>query len=233
MRFVISSPGIILKNFTEIENVSNSPEHQNASGVINQYKDIIRGQDYKLQNLQIAAKKSEEEIENLKRQLHEMQQTNAQLFDSNILLKAQLAAATSSHNGVAQNSHNQNDNNNLVSSATETELKIQNRRLEEEVNNLNAKLNDALEMTEQSLGLTEIGKMRKDQEDLLELLTDQVHFFQNHIFLKSFIILMKLINKFVQFVQEAKIKKYRHRLIKLGQTVTDDEESEDDENDKN
>lgn len=26
--------------------------------------------------------------------------------------------------------------------------------------------------------------------------------------------------------QENKIKKYRHRLIKLGQTVTDDEESE-------
>lgn len=178
MRFVIFYLGIILKNFTEIENVSNSPEHQNASGVINQYKDIIRGQDYKLQNLQIAAKKSEEEIENLKRQLHEMQQTNAQLFDSNILLKAQLAAATSSHNGVTQNSHNQNDNNNLVRSATETEFyKNQNRRLEEEVNNLNAKLNDALEMTEQSLGLTEIGKMRKDQEDLLELLTDQVRFF--------------------------------------------------------
>lgn len=199
MRFVISYLGIILKNFTEIENVSNSPEHQNASGVINQYKDIIRGQDYKLQNLQIAAKKSEEEIENLKRQLHEMQQTNAQLFDSNILLKAQLAAATSSHNGVAQNSHNQNDNNNLVRSATETEFyKNQNRRLEEEVNNLNAKLNDALEMTEQSLGLTEIGKMRKDQEDLLELLTDQVRFFfQTHKFLESFIFYIKLIKKFV------------------------------------
>lgn len=199
MRFVISYLGIILKNFTEIENVSNSPEHQNASGVINQYKDIIRGQDYKLQNLQIAAKKSEEEIENLKRQLHEMQQTNAQLFDSNILLKAQLAAATSSHNGVAQNSHNQNGNNNLVSSAAETDFyKIQNRRLEEEVNNLNAKLNDALEMTEQSLGLTEIGKMRKDQEDLLELLTDQVRFiFQTQKFLESFIFYINLIKKIV------------------------------------
>lgn len=170
-----------MKNFSDIGNVANSPEHQNASGVINQYKDIIRDQDYKLQNLQIAAKKSEEEIENLKKQMTEMQQTNAQLFDQNILLKAQLAAATSSHNGVTQNSHNQNNNNNLVSSTTETEFyKSQNRRLEDEVESLNSKLNDALEMTEQSLGLTEIGKLRKDQEDLLELLTDQVRFDLHH-----------------------------------------------------
>lgn len=170
-----------MKNFSDIGNVANSPEHQNASGVINQYKDIIRDQDYKLQNLQIAAKKSEEEIENLKKQMTEMQQTNAQLFDQNILLKAQLAAATSSHNGVTQNNHNQNNNNNLVSSTTETEFyKSQNRRLEDEVESLNSKLNDALEMTEQSLGLTEIGKLRKDQEDLLELLTDQVRFDLHH-----------------------------------------------------
>lgn len=155
-----------------MENLTNSPEHQNASGVISQYKDIIRDQDYKLQNLQIAAKKYDEEIENMKKEMNEMQQTNAQLFDQNILLKAQLAAATTSH---TQSSQFANINNNLVSSATETEFyKSENRRLEQEVISLNTKLNDALEMTEQSLGLTEIGKLRKDQEDLLELLTDQV-----------------------------------------------------------
>lgn len=177
-----------MKNFTDMENFTNSPEHQNASGVINQYKDIIRDQDYKLQNLQLAAKKYEEEIENLKKQLTEMQQTNAQLFDQNILLKAQLAAATNSHqsynnnthngsssNNNATNNHHHNNNNNLVSSSTETEFyKSENRRLEQEVADLNTKLNEALELTEQSLGLTEIGKIRKDQEDLLCLLTEQV-----------------------------------------------------------
>lgn len=158
-----------------MENLTNSPEHQNVSSVINQYKDIIRDQDYKLQNFQLAAKKSEDEIENLKKQLTEMQQTNAQLFDQNILLKAQLGAATNGHTGAPNSSHSAISNNNLVSSTTETEFyKSENRRLEQEVNSLNAKLNDALEMTEQSLGLTEIGKLRKDQEDLLELLTDQV-----------------------------------------------------------
>lgn len=168
-----------MKNFTDFENVNNSPEHQNASGVISQYKDIIRDQDYKLQNLQIAAKKSEEEIENLKKQIAEMQQTNSQLFDQNILLKAQLAAATNGHSTATttttQNGQSTNNNNNLVSSATEAEFyRSENRRLNDEVVSLNAKLNDALELTEKSLGLTEIGKMRKDQEDLLELLTDQV-----------------------------------------------------------
>lgn len=164
-----------MKNFTDFENVNNSPEHQNASGVINQYKDIIRDQDYKLQNLQIAAKKAEEEIESLKKQMTEMQQTNAQLFDQNILLKAQLAAATNGNSTATQNGQSTNNNNNLVSSATEAEFyRSENRRLNEEVNSLNAKLNDALEMTEQSLSLTEIGRLRKDQEDLLELLTDQV-----------------------------------------------------------
>lgn len=232
-----------MKNFTEIENIANSPEHQNASGVINQYKDIIRDQDYKLQSLQISAKRSEEEIENLKKQLTDVQQTNAQLFDQNILLKAQLAAATNGHNSSAtQNSHPSNNNNNLVSSATEVGFyKSENRRLEEEVNVLNAKLNEALEMTERSLGLTEIGKLRKDQEDLLELLTDQVRIkitkkltIQNQIYFEfeMKILFWHFIALFYSFLpcifhrQENKIKKYRHRLIKLGQTVTDDEESE-------
>lgn len=174
-----------MKNFTDMENLTNSPEHQNASGVISQYKDIIRDQDYKLQNLQLAAKKYEEEIENLKKQLTEMQQTNAQLFDQNILLKAQLGAATNSHQSINNHTHNggtssnttnnHNNNNTLVSSATETEFyKSENRRLEQEVADLNTKLNEALEMTEQSLSLTEIGKIRKDQEDLLCLLSEQV-----------------------------------------------------------
>lgn len=54
-------------------------------------------------------------------------------------------------------------------------MQTENRRLVQEVDLLNTKLNEALEMTEQSLNLTEIGRMRKDQDDLLELLTDQVH----------------------------------------------------------
>lgn len=150
--------------------------NQNAAGVIDQYKDIIREQDYKLQNLQISAKKFENEINHLKKQLVDLQQTNTQSFDQNILLKAQLAATTNSTN------HSNGDNganNNPVSSNTEISFyKLENSRLVTEIEHLNTRLNEALEMTEQSLSLTEIGRMRKDQEDLLELLTDQVRSIQ-------------------------------------------------------
>lgn len=171
-----------MKNFTTLDNVTNSPDllsNQNASGVISQYKDIIRDQDFKLQNLQISVKKSDEEMENLKKQLTDLEQTNTQLYDQNILLKAQLAATTNGNNTITNNNV-KNNNKNAVSSTTEMEFyKAENSRLNDEVNNLNSKLNDALEMTEQSLSLTEIGRLRKDQEDLLELLTDQVRIYNS------------------------------------------------------
>lgn len=174
--FFLSSTGMIVKNFSTVENASNSPDilsNQNASGVINQYKEIIRDQDFKLQRLQNAAEKTIEEIENLKKQLNDAQQTNTQLFDQNILLKAQLAAATNGHSSHAQNVNGHSSSS--VSTTTEMEFyKAENSRLNQEISNLNSKLNEALDMTEKSLGLTEIGRLRKDQEDLLELLTDQV-----------------------------------------------------------
>lgn len=172
----LSPAGIIVRNFTTADNATNSPDilsNQNASGVISQYKDIIRDQDFKLQSLQNAAGQSNQEIENLKKQLTELQQTNTQLFDQNILLKAQLAAAT---NGTGSGTHaHATGPASSVSSTTEMEFyKAENSRLNQEIDNLNSKLNDALDMTEKSLSLTEIGRLRKDQEDLLELLTDQV-----------------------------------------------------------
>lgn len=172
--------GIIIKNFTSVDNANNSPDlsiNQNATGVISQYKDIIRDQDYKLQNLKIALKKSEQEIESMKKQLNEVQQTNAQLFDQNILLKAQLAATTSNvtANNAKTDANSNSNGNNPVSTSTEISFyRLENDRLVNEVKELNTKLNEALEMTEQSLNLSEVGRLRKDQEDLLELLTDQV-----------------------------------------------------------
>lgn len=65
-----------------------------ASGLVGQYKDIIREQDYKLQTMRNSLKQTQDDVEAMKRQMAEAQQTNAQLFDQNILLKAQLAAAT-------------------------------------------------------------------------------------------------------------------------------------------
>lgn len=173
--------GVIIKNFTTLDNANNSSDlsiNQNATGVISQYKDIIRDQDYKLQTLKIALKKSEQEMESMKKQLNDLQQTNAQLFDQNILLKAQLAATTSNVTIATKVKSDANSNanaNNPVSASTELSFyQLENGRLLDEVQSLNTKLNEALEMTEQSLNLSEVGRLRKDQEDLLELLTDQV-----------------------------------------------------------
>lgn len=163
-----------------LDNANNSPDlsiNQNATGVISQYKDIIRDQDYKLQNLKIALNKSEQEIESMKKQLNGVQQTNAQLFDQNILLKAQLAAATSNvtANHVKSEANSNSNGNNPVSTSTEISFyQSENSRLVDEVKDLNIKLNEALEMLEESLNLSEVGRLRKDQEDLLLLLTDQV-----------------------------------------------------------
>lgn len=167
---------MIIKNFSTADNVNGSPElsNQNASGVINQYKDIIRDQDYKMQSLRSTLKQQEEEIEMMKRQFAELQQMNMQLHDQNILVKAQLAAATSSTSNAAN--HNHKDSNADDSAIQIRFYQAETCRLQEEVTNLNEKLSEALDMTEKSLNLTEISKIRKDQEDLLELLTDQVGF---------------------------------------------------------
>lgn len=194
--------------------------NQNTSGVINQYKDIIRDQDYKIQNLKSTIKRHEDELNSMKNQLTELQQTNRQLYDQNILLKAQLGATSSSKSGAATV--------NPVSTSTEISFyQAENKRLVDEINSLNSKLNEALEMTEQSLHLSAVTKLRKDQEDLLELLTDQVkldetceYFFQLNII-------------FASSLQQNKIEKYKKRLIDMGQTVSDDddEDEEDDEAD--
>lgn len=143
-----------------------------ASGLVGQYKDIIREQDYKLQTLQDSIKMSRDEVEALKLQLAEARQTNSQLFDQNVLLKAQLSATTGGHH---QNNNTDKMRKDSISQNTQISFyESENSRLVREVEILNDKLNEALEMTEQSLHLSEMGRLRKDQEDLMELLTDQV-----------------------------------------------------------
>lgn len=118
-------------------------------------------------------KQCKDETENVRRQLVESQQTNSQLFDQNILLKAQLSAATSQQKNSEHIQKNSTDHS-ITQSTQISFYESENNRLVKEVAELNGKLNEALEMTEQSLKLTELGQLRKDQEDLLELLNDQV-----------------------------------------------------------
>lgn len=173
---------VIVKTVNGIGKESNITEltlSSEASGLVGQYKDIIREQDCKMQQLTERLREQQNEADGIRRQLDESLKTNGQLFDQNILLKAQLSAAAS----TAQQQQ-KSDNEVMAAAAASTNVVSQNAqisfyesenvRLVKEVAELNSKLNEALEMTAQSLKLTEIGQLRKDQEDLLELLNDQV-----------------------------------------------------------
>lgn len=131
-----------------------------------QYKDIIREQDLRLQTVRDELKRKHDEADVQRKQLLDAQQSNTQLFDQNILLKAQLAAAIG--NGTAT-SHQQPQ---PVSHSTQISFyEAENARLAREVAELNDKFAETkLETTETE----EVSTIRKEQEDLLELLSDQV-----------------------------------------------------------
>ncbi|XP_063916288.1 general vesicular transport factor p115 [Zophobas morio] len=63
-------------------------EHENA--LLLQYKELIRDQDKKLQDLQKNINNLHRENQDLKAQIEELRQTNSQLHDQNTLLKAQM-----------------------------------------------------------------------------------------------------------------------------------------------
>lgn len=111
----------------------------------------------------------------LKQKFVELEATNSQLSDQNILLKAQLTASSSS-NGLPNDSSVQH---------------MEIGRLLQENNMLQTKLNDEKERSAQDLE-----RLRKDQEDLLELLSDQ----------------------------ENKITKLKKQLRAVGLVVEDDDE---------
>uniref|UniRef100_A0A336LCV1 CSON008957 protein n=1 Tax=Culicoides sonorensis TaxID=179676 RepID=A0A336LCV1_CULSO len=122
---------------------------QEATGIVSQYKDVIRDQDLKIQQLTRDLTNMTKENEELTRKLEEVQNLNIQLSDQNTLLKAQLTA-TSNGNSSGQVTQNE-QNTQTTESCTENNNKKENEE-----------------------HLLELEKLRKDQEDLLELLADQV-----------------------------------------------------------
>ncbi|XP_050311494.1 general vesicular transport factor p115 isoform X2 [Anthonomus grandis grandis] len=125
-------------------------EHENA--LLVQYKDLIRDQDKKLQEWQRKFGFLERQFEELKAQMQEAQQTNAQLVDQNTLLKAQLST------GATQMASTEFQPQGTAA------LTERIRQLEAE----NAKL--AEELTEKT---SEVESYQRDQDDLLTLLTAQ------------------------------------------------------------
>lgn len=126
-------------------------EHENA--LLLQYKDLIRDQDKRLQDVQRDYQTLQKDKEDMQSRFKELQDANSQLQDQNTLLKAQISAGA--HPVVESTSSVQittSDNSALTAPLEERikQLELANTEKEEELE-----------------------KLRKDQEDLLELLTDQ------------------------------------------------------------
>lgn len=117
----------------------------------------------------------------LKSKITALEMTNSQLSDQNILLKAQLTASSSTSNGQISND-----------SLLQNEL----GRLEKENQSLQERFNNEVKKS-----AIELEKLKKDQEDLLELLSDQ----------------------------ENKILKYKNQMKAAGLEVEDDDESDETE----
>lgn len=180
--FLSSLPAIITKTINgfgnENVNITELTLSQEASGIVSQYKDVIREQDVKLKRLEETLKKIDVEKSEIYKQLNVAINSNSQLSDQNILLKAQLTAASdlAQQNGMHSN-HVNNVENQMASMNIDYQTQIsfyqsENSRLVAENYELKNNFNEVRIRADQNN--TELEKLRKDQEDLLELLTDQV-----------------------------------------------------------
>uniref|UniRef100_A0A1A9ZF55 General vesicular transport factor p115 n=1 Tax=Glossina pallidipes TaxID=7398 RepID=A0A1A9ZF55_GLOPL len=171
-----------------------------ASALVAQYKGIIRGLDTQINSLQETVKKLEECDSEREEKLVEVQSLNRQLVDQNTLLKAQLAAAKKDDTESSPTLTSSNGVNKTNESApNEAHLYYaQNVCLQQEMEVLRQRLHEAVESA--IISKENYQKLQKDQEDLLELLTDQ----------------------------ENKIQRYTAQMRAAGLPVEEDEISEDD-----
>lgn len=189
-------------------NITELTLSQEASGIVSQYKDIIREQDNKIKLIEDNFYQIQKEKEFLQQQLNEAFSTNSQLSDQNILLKAQLTAASeiAQNSSNSQVSHMNNLENQMSSISIDYQTQIsfyqsENSRLLNEIENYKMQINDYERNGQQNV--IELDKLRKDQEDLLELLSDQ----------------------------DTKVNQYKLRLRALGQQVDASDDDDDDEDD--
>lgn len=148
---------------------------EQENGLLLQYKDVIRDQDRRLQELQRELSKVRAEHNDLHVQSEEIRIANLQLQDENTLLKAQLSAGAM---------HPLPDNVPLIENGVgdDRDFLTKIKQLEEENLEKNA----------------ELERLRKDQEDLLELLTDQ----------------------------SSRLDAFKARLRELGENIVDDDDSD-------
>ncbi|GBP58592.1 General vesicular transport factor p115 [Eumeta japonica] len=156
-----------------------SPEE---GATLERYKNLIRQQDARLQELVAQVDALIQQNQSLQGALNDILSANSQLKDENTLLKAQVSAST------------------IVPAPPPTVLEDPRiMQYEERIQQLNeetSRLSEQLKSTQDhySKSMEEFEKLKKDQDDLLELFADQ----------------------------DVKLSEYKMRLISLGQTIDED-----------
>ncbi|XP_028050343.1 general vesicular transport factor p115 [Monomorium pharaonis] len=204
-RLLKSLEGVIIKSVIEANN-----EHQNRnqlsvmnlsdSTLVSQYKDLIREQDIQIQRLNQANNFLTKEKQELEAQVQELRSTVSHLRDQNLVLRAAQANTGDGKETIASN--NDVDLEKELQKYKTMVADLENRLAEYtqimQQHNEKNKENKESELEYQLKSKTdELEKLRKDQEDLLELLTDQ----------------------------DSKITMYKERLIELGDKIESDESS--------
>lgn len=183
-------------------NINEFTLSQEASGIVSQYKDIIRDQDSTIKTLESKLSNFEKENIALHSHLLEAQTTNSQLSDQNILLKAQLTAASENAHSTSLSSNHLEHQMSSITIDFQTQIQFyqsENSRLLNEIEIYKGRLYESERLNAENSN--ELLKLRKDQEDLLELLSDQ----------------------------DVKINQFKQQLRALGQEIeiSDDGDSDD------
>ncbi|XP_049876015.1 general vesicular transport factor p115 isoform X2 [Pectinophora gossypiella] len=136
------------------------------SDTLEQYKTLIRQQDGRLQELMTQVDALIQQNQALQGALGDSQASNSLLKDENTLLKAQVSAA---HSLPQAQAHTQ-----PPAQAQDDKVKEYEARIQQ----LDAQLAGAMEALRaaregETRAMVELDKLRKDQDDLLELLADQ------------------------------------------------------------
>ncbi|XP_050347503.1 general vesicular transport factor p115 [Nymphalis io] len=178
-----SLEGVLIQSVVMKQDNGADEERQSSEVDLQQYKQVIRLQDARLSELLQQLEVLAVQAASLQSALNDSQSANSLLKDENTILKAQVSANLSPQ---SQPNPVQPPDPKIV----EYEARIQ--QLTDQVTRLTTELNVAKESQQNSA--EELEKLKKDQEDLLELVADQ----------------------------DSKLHEYHKKLLKAGCSFEDD-----------
>ncbi|XP_063974327.1 general vesicular transport factor p115 [Diachasmimorpha longicaudata] len=174
------------------------------SALVSQYKDVIREQDVQIQNLKIQNGVVMREKEELEERVTELEAEVGNLKDQNLVLRAaQIDSGENGRSGRGLTNHTEDEVKKYSAIVKELEERLANYVLKvKEYEGSGERLREMEKvLTERT---EELEKVKKDQDDLLELLADQ----------------------------DNKISVFKERLVALGEKIESEESSGENDTDE-